>query len=121
MHRLDMQTSGLLVCAKSYAGAYWLRLQWCSYLVDKEYVCLVHGWVDRSVREIHKRIRVDKKKAPNSRRTVSTRCSVGASGKPSYTEVFTLAHLTRVAIDRSKVEYDPEPQRYSLVALKLHT
>ena len=27
MHRLDVQTSGVLLCAKSYAGAYWMRMQ----------------------------------------------------------------------------------------------
>lgn len=113
LHRLDAHTSGLIMCAKSYVGAYWLRLQWCSYLVDKEYVCLVHGWVPRDIREIHKRIRVDKKKAPNSRRTISTICTVGANGKPSFTEVCTLAHLIRPALG--------QPERYSLVVLKLHT
>jgi len=117
MHRLDAQTSGLLMCAKSYVGAYWLRLQWCSYLVDKEYVCLVHGWVDQSIREVNKRIRIEKRKAPNSRKTVSTHCSVGASGKPSYTELITLAHLVRPA---TGVEATAD-ERYSLVVVKLHT
>mmetsp|Transcript_10016 Transcript_10016/g.31379 ORF Transcript_10016/g.31379 Transcript_10016/m.31379 type:complete len:613 (-) Transcript_10016:39-1877(-) len=117
LHRLDMQTSGILLCAKTYVGAYWLRLQWCSYLVDKEYVCLVHGWVDRRVREVHKRIRVEKRKAPNSRRTISTHCSVGANGKPSYTEVCTLAHLARPAAASGAASDEP----YSLVVLKLHT
>lgn len=111
LHRLDAQTSGVLVCARSYEGAYWLRLQWCQYAVDKEYVCVVHGWVDRSEREIHKRIRVEKRKAPNSRRTVSTFCTVGPNGKPSFTELYTLSHLKH-----------PETQEpYSLVVLKLHT
>ena len=27
MHRLDFQTSGALLCAKSYRGAQWLRMQ----------------------------------------------------------------------------------------------
>ncbi|CAE7347641.1 Rpusd1 [Symbiodinium pilosum] len=112
LHRLDAQTSGVLVCAKSYVGAYWLRLQWCQYSVDKEYVCVVHGWVDHAMREIHKRIRVEKRKAPNSRRTISTHCTVGSNGKPSFTELVTLAHLERPGA--------PE-ERYSLVALKLHT
>jgi len=111
LHRLDAQTSGILVCAKSYEGAYWLRLQWCQYAVDKEYVCVVHGWVDREQREIHKRIRVEKRKAPNSRRTISTFCTVGPNGKPSFTELYTLSHLRH-----------PETQEpYSLVLLKLHT
>jgi len=136
LHRLDVQTSGILLMAKTYVGMYWLRLQWCSYNVEKEYICLVHGWVDRSTREIHKRIRIDKKKAENSRRTVSTICSVSPSGKPSYTELCTLAHLVRCrrgphrvggpggdggeGDEESKGEADGE-ERYSLVALKLHT
>lgn len=119
LHRLDAQTSGILLYAKTYLGAYWLRLQWCSYAVEKEYICLAHGWVDRGLREIHKRIRIDKKKAPNSRRTISTHCSVHDSGKPSFTELVTLAHL-----EAATAEEDPDdtpPRRYSLVALKLHT
>lgn len=119
LHRLDAQTSGILLYAKTYVGAYWLRLQWNSYAVEKEYVCLAHGWVDRSVREVHKRIRIDKVKAPNSRRTISTHCSVHASGKPSYTELVTLAHLEQLAVDGDSEA--AEPRRYSLVALKLHT
>jgi len=130
MHRLDIQTSGILLCAKNYVGAYWLRLQWCSYAVDKEYVCLVHGWVDRSIREVHKRIRVDKKKAPNSRKTVSTHCSVNESGKPSYTEVYTAAHLisrpSETSADAADSSSDAPASgnsdgKYSLVVLKLHT
>eukprot|EP00971_Amphidinium_carterae_P173295 3435612-Amphidinium_carterae.1 len=119
MHRLDAQTSGVLLAAKSYVGAYWIRLQWCSYDVSKEYICVAHGWVPRNVTEVHKRIRVDKKKAENSRRTISTHCSVSDSGKPSYTEVCTLAHLKQVA--NGDAEEDASEQRYSLVAIKLHT
>jgi len=124
LHRLDVQTSGIIMCAKSYVGAYWLRLQWCSYAVDKEYVCLVHGWVDKNLKEIHKRIRVDKKKAPNSRRTISTHCSISESGKPSFTELVTIAHLTASNIDDTPRTNDTEgvtEGKYSLVSLKLHT
>ena len=41
LHRLDAQTSGVLLCAKSYAGAYWIEMLWCAHDVTKEYVCLV--------------------------------------------------------------------------------
>lgn len=122
MHRLDVQTSGIILCAKTYVGAYWLRLQWCSYVVDKEYVCVVHGWVDRSVREINQRIRVDKKKARHGRKTIYTNCTVSKDGKPSYTELHTLAHLTKDAEATSEsADKDGVPERYSLVVVKLHT
>ena len=42
LHRLDAQTSGLLLCAKSYTGKNWIWLQWCTHGVTKEHVCLVH-------------------------------------------------------------------------------
>merc|ERR1712151_1095608 len=44
IHRLDRQTSGLLLVAKTYWGYYWGKLQWAALRVKKEYVCLVHGW-----------------------------------------------------------------------------
>ena len=78
----------------------------------KEYVCLVHGWVDPSVTEIQKRIRVDKKKG-------FVRSTVSDSGKSAYTELATLAHLSRAPDGMSKG--DASEERYSLVALKLHT
>ncbi|CAJ1395074.1 unnamed protein product [Effrenium voratum] len=53
---------------------------------------------------------VEKRKAPNSRRTISTHCTVGPNGKPSFTELFPLSHLE-----------GPDGERYSLVAIKLHT
>eukprot|EP00434_Breviolum_minutum_P021653 symbB.v1.2.019111.t1/scaffold1544.1/size112707/2 len=56
-------------------------------------------------------VSVEKRKAPNSRRTISTFCTVGPNGKPSFTELYTLSHLRH-----------PETQEpYSLVLLKLHT
>merc|ERR1712224_1090409 len=62
MHRLDAETSGVLLCAKSYMGAYWINMHWNAHDITKEYIALVNGWVDPSVTEIRKRICVDKKK-----------------------------------------------------------
>ena len=36
---------------------------------------------------------VEKRKAPNSRRTISTFCTVGPNGKPSFTVPWTSAKL----------------------------
>jgi len=43
VHRLDKDTSGLLVVAKTQAALDNLRSQFKNRLVKKEYVCLVHG------------------------------------------------------------------------------
>jgi len=142
VHRIDAETSGLLLCAKSYAGANWLRLQWHAHAVVKEYVCLVHGWVDRSVQHIHKRINVEKGRLEHHTKDYVT---VGPNGKPSHTEIVAVAHLERpiekkkkkalmeidgfVSSGFQKLESDfetgpvddAEQDRYSLVAVKLHT
>jgi len=117
LHRLDVETSGLLLCATSNLGLYWLRLQWAINAVDKEYICLVHGWVDRSQRRINTPIRVGRK-GEHSRQ----------GGTPAYTEIVTLAHLVQhkdgVIADsaaRQGLPAVPEEDRYSLVAVKLHT
>ena len=102
MHRLDVQTSGVLLCAKSYTGAYWIEMQWCSHEVTKEYVALVHGWVDPSVTKIRKRIHVEKKKVANTERGFFLYAKVSESGQPAYTELTTLAHLSRTASSTSK-------------------
>eukprot|EP00439_Symbiodinium_sp_Y106_P011947 s6473_g1.t2 len=70
------------------------------------------------------------KEAPNSRRTISTHCTVGSNGKPSFTELLTLAHLERPGAPEDTcagsacgaiMSVPRFEERYSLVALKLHT
>ena len=116
MHRLDAETSGVLLCAKSYAGTHWLRLQWALHDVTKEYVALVHGWVDPATVEVRRRLRVETRGA-------SSHCAVAAdgSGQPAFTEVATLAHLSRAAAGIEGGSGAGEEERYSLVALKIHT
>lgn len=46
-HRLDRETSGLLVCARSYTGFYNAQLQFVARRVTKEYVCLCHRHLRR--------------------------------------------------------------------------
>jgi len=134
MHRLDVETSGLLLCAKSYVGAYWLRLQWHADAIDKEYVCVVRGWVDPSLREIQKPIRVDKFINEDSQQGFS-RSVISSAGKASKSEIITLAHLvkpesgqevwsefeTKTTESTVVQEHQADENCYSLVAVKLHT
>ena len=117
MHRLDAQTSGVLLCAKSYTAACWIQMQWDSRDVTKEYVALVHGWIDPHIKEIRKRVRVDRNVVGNFGNIIHLNGTVSVSGRPAYTEVATLAHLFRAASDRNKAD----EEQYSLVALKIHT
>merc|ERR1712216_245316 len=96
-------------------------MQWCSHYVTKEYVALVHGWVDPSLTEIRKRIRLDDENRDNPNCRISTRCTVSDSGKPAYTEVAAITHLFRTSIGTSEALNKVGKERYSLVVLKLHT
>ena len=117
MHRLDAQTSGVLLCAKSYTAACWIQTQWDSRDITKEYVALVHGWIDPHMKEIRKRVRVDQNVVGNFGNMIHLNGTVSDSGKPAYTEVTTLAHLFWAASDRNT----GGEEQYSLVALKIHT
>ena len=66
--------------------------------------------------EINKQIRVDKKK-----REDFMHCMVSDWGKPAYTEVATLAHLSCLPRGENEDGIEASFQKYSLVALKLHT
>ena len=121
-HRLDCQTSGGVLLAKTYLGFYHLRMQFAAHKVDKEYVSLCHGWVDPELRRMNQRIRIRKADAadPNGKKRLNESgesvpasasiCSVAADGKPALTELRSLARLQA-----------PDGAKYTLVALKLHT
>ena len=72
----------------------------------------MHGWVQPSVSEVRKRIFIDSQRY---------RCSVSESGIPAYTEVATLAYFAKAPIGTIKVGGEVGEERYSLVALRLHT
>ncbi|CAJ1416981.1 unnamed protein product [Effrenium voratum] len=64
IHRLDRDTSGLLLWAPTYASYYALRLAFVTGKVQKEYLCLCHGWVPREPRMLDAAIRRVLQKEP---------------------------------------------------------
>src|SRR5207244_11964923 len=48
VHRLDKETSGLIVVAKNDAAHRKLANQFSKREVKKTYIALVHGWVDKN-------------------------------------------------------------------------
>jgi 23S rRNA pseudouridine1911/1915/1917 synthase len=52
VHRLDKETSGLLLLAKNQAAFEWLKQQFQNRLIKKEYRALVHGAVKNNQGEI---------------------------------------------------------------------
>eukprot|EP00746_Dinoflagellata_sp_MGD_P155322 gnl/MRDRNA2_/MRDRNA2_85310_c0_seq4.p1 gnl/MRDRNA2_/MRDRNA2_85310_c0~~gnl/MRDRNA2_/MRDRNA2_85310_c0_seq4.p1 ORF type:complete len:387 (-),score=45.27 gnl/MRDRNA2_/MRDRNA2_85310_c0_seq4:154-1314(-) len=104
IHRLDRQTSGLLVVAKSYWGYYWGKLQWAALRVQKEYVCLVHGWLDPDLGRLEDPLVVSHQAAGGYKSHVRT------EGRRARTEVLCVAHLVGSRQDQ-----------YSLVEIQIAT
>jgi len=59
VHRLDMSTSGLMVIAKSKAVNKYLQGQFIRRSVQKRYVAVLAGTIDKDKGEIHLPLRVD--------------------------------------------------------------
>lgn len=80
VHRLDKQTSGLMVVAKDDAAHRKLAAQFAARQVHKQYVALVHGWVKRDEGTVEQAIQRDR-----IRRTrMTTRRSGGRAALSRY-------------------------------------
>ena len=88
-HRLDAQTSGPLVVARSYWGWAWIQLQFRAKRVTKRYVCLCHGHVELSPGKLISWPLV-RQSIPGR---ISMRSVVCSSGMCAVTEVVAVAHL----------------------------
>jgi len=105
VHRLDKDTSGLMVVAKTLLAQTALTRAIAAREVQREYLALVHGVVEAEPFTIE---------APIGRDPVSRiRMAVVTSGKPARTDVTCLA-----VRDFGK---SPEAGRVSAVRCKLHT
>lgn len=87
LHRLDANSSGLILGALSYAGYYELQVQLDARQVQREYVVLVHGCVPPQVTLVNARVRSGTRE--------DQRSVVAKDGKPAATRVKVVAHLAR--------------------------
>ena len=95
VHRLDKDTSGLLVVAKTLEAQTSLVRQLQARTVKREYLALVHGRVARD----------GKVEAPIGRHPVQrTRMAVVARGKPSVTHYQVLQHFAHATLLRCRLE-----------------
>jgi 23S rRNA pseudouridine1911/1915/1917 synthase len=95
VHRLDKDTSGLLVVAKTLAAQTSLVRQLQARTVKREYLALVHGRVARD----------GKVEAPIGRHPVQrTRMAVVARGKPAVTHFQVLKRYTHATLLRCRLE-----------------
>jgi 23S rRNA pseudouridine1911/1915/1917 synthase len=99
VHRLDKDTSGLIVAAKSDRGRTSLLSQWATQSVEKTYLALVAGQIEEHEATIDAPIGRD----PKNRQ----RMAVQRSGRPAIThfrvlERFANATLLEVAIETGR-------------------
>jgi 23S rRNA pseudouridine1911/1915/1917 synthase len=80
VHRLDKETSGLIIVAKSDAAHRKLADQFSGHEIKKEYVALVHGWL----KEDHGTITAAIGRDPVRRNRMSTRTREGRSAVSHY-------------------------------------
>ena len=95
VHRLDKETSGLLVVAKTLEAQTSLVRQLQARTVRREYLSLVHGRVARG----------GKVEAPIGRHPKQrTRMAVAARGRPSVTHYEVLRHFAHATLLRCRLE-----------------
>jgi 23S rRNA pseudouridine1911/1915/1917 synthase len=95
VHRLDKETSGLLVVAKTLEAQTSLVRQLQARTVKREYLALVHGQVTRD----------GKVEAPIGRHPVQrTRMAVAARGRPSITHYEVMQHFAHATLLRCRLE-----------------
>lgn len=88
VHRIDKDTSGLLVVAKTAAAQLDLITQLKDKHVYREYVCVVKG----EVHELAKHSRIDEPIARHP--TARTKMAVRQNGKPAVTHLKSISPLT---------------------------
>lgn len=86
LHRLDVPSSGLILCGTTLSGLLCLRLQLDTYSIERQYCVWGHGLADVSIREVVANI--DPKTVDSRRSYVSD-----VHGKPAKSWFRIPAHL----------------------------
>lgn len=114
VHRLDRNTSGCIVFAKSDQAHWKLGTQFEERKVNKRYLALTHGWVEPDHQVIDYPLGPHQSKAKGAREKRVVRHD--ELGKPSVT-ICSVRERYELPAARPHLQ----PQRYSLVELDLKT
>lgn len=98
MHRLDKEVSGLMVIAKTQAAYDDLKRQFAEHSVDKIYLALVHGEMEKDFGEIKFRIARSKTKA-----RMAARPEHEAEGKAAWTHYETITRFPGATLLKLKI------------------
>ncbi|CAL1158927.1 unnamed protein product [Cladocopium goreaui] len=85
LHRLDVPSSGLIMCAKTYEAFYDLQVQLHAGLFCRDYIVLSHGWLPQSLTHIQAHL-ISSSSGPSLS---------GGRGKYSCTKLLSVAHIAR--------------------------
>jgi len=116
LHRLDRDTSGALLWAKSYEGFYAGLLEFSANNVRKAYVCLCAGWLLAEPRLITRPLL-----EAGTGDQLITRVAADGFGRRAVTEISAVAHLE---VDLGDVALDDEKKtagRFSLVEVRIYS
>jgi len=104
IHRLDKDTSGPLLWARTYHGYFSAQLQFAANRVEKRYVCVCHGWARQAAYMLDLPLmRIQPEHSP-------MQSKVMAHGQSALTEIVSSAHYLC-----------PNGHALSLLHVKLHT
>ncbi|MBU0540314.1 RluA family pseudouridine synthase [Patescibacteria group bacterium] len=98
MHRLDKEVSGLMVIAKTQAAYDDLKHQFAEHSVDKTYLALVHGEMEKDFGEIKFRIARSKTKA-----RMAARPEHEDEGKAAWTHYETVTRFPGATLLKLKI------------------
>lgn len=113
INRLDRETSGVIVVAKSDTLARRLRGLWEARRVQKEYLAIVHGHLARDTFKIDAPIGDD----PNS--VISIKGTITYEGAPSLTSVGLIKNFTREEGEFALVKAAPATGRKHQIRIHL--
>jgi len=107
-HRLDINTSGLLLCSKTHDGFFAAQLQLALQRIRKNYICLCHGHFPTP--QDQPLLLQGALREPTGEQHGAWRTEVARSGRRACTEICRVAHVM-----------DPNGHTFSLVEINLHT
>jgi len=112
LHRLDANSSGLILGALSFSRYYQLHALLDAQMIEREYVALLHGRVAENLTLINARVAQSQ--------TPGGRSSVRPEGKPAVTHLKVVAHLERSGEAASEAE-QADREFYTLAVLHILT
>src|SRR5216110_1840333 len=123
VNRLDRETSGVTVLAKTDEAALALRALWESRRVEKDYLAIVHGHVSESEGTI------DAPLAKDEHSRVAIKDCVRADGAPAQTNYSVECHFSRttsvLSLEPSRFNLQPSTgkniQPFTLLRIRPHT